>query len=346
MKRRAVLSAIGVSLAGCLRTSEPALPEGVALETVTDGLRQPWGLAFDPEGRLLVTELEGRLSLVDPADRSREELVGVPEVHTAGQGGLLDVAVGPDGEWLYLTYATANDDGESTTAVGRGRLDIEGGRLESFEELYTAEPFVDSNAHYGSRVVVGPDERLYVTVGDRQFTAFDADHVSQDRTTELGTTRRLETDGSIPADNPFVDGDGSDAIYSYGHRNSQGMAVHPETGELWQSEHGEEDGDELNIVERGGNYGWPVAHTGCEYGTDEPVGDHPHDREEVVDPVHSWECGSGGFPPAGITFYDGPAFQQWQGDLFVGNLAGEYLGHFVVSSGSKGGDSRGTRPAA
>ena len=305
-----------------------------AVETVADGLAHPWAIAFLPgDDRLLVTEREGRLTVVDPTEGTVEAVEGVPDVHAEGQGGLLDVAFHPefpDDPRIYLTYSIENDEGESTTALGRGELDSDGATLDGFEQLHAAEPFVDSNGHYGSRVVVGEDDHLYVTVGDRQDKAFD-DHVSQDTTNELGTTLRLALDGSVPEDNPFVDDDEVlDTIYSYGHRNAQGMTVHPGTGTLWQSEHGEEDGDEINVIDGGGNYGWPVATYGCEYGTDEPVGEEPPDREDTVDPVYYWECGSGGFPPAGMTFYDGEAFPGWEGDLFVGNLAGQYLGHFTV----------------
>ena len=336
--RRTVLAsttaAVGsLSLAGCIGVfdDDPGdHPDGIAVETLVEGLAHPWGMAFLPDDGLLVTEREGRLQLVDRDDASTERVDGVPAVHTAGQGGLLDVTVHPDESWVYLTYADVNDDGETATHVGRGTFDPDGPELTDFESIFVAEPFVDSTGHYGSRVVFS-DDALYVTTGDRQFKDFGPEHVSQDTTNELGATLRLAPDGSIPADNPFVDDpDVTDAIYSYGHRNAQGMTVHPETGALWQSEHGEEDGDELNIVEGGENYGWPVATYGCEYNTDEPVGDRPPDREDTVDPVYYWECTSGGFPPAGMTFYDGEAFPDWQGDLFVGNLAGQYLGHFSV----------------
>jgi aldose sugar dehydrogenase len=340
MNRRTFLSTSGTALsttvAGCTGLlGEEGPGNGVEIETVVDGLTNPWGLVFLPDdGRLLVTEREGRLRLVDPDDGSSEELEGTPDVHTEGQGGLLNVEPHPefpDEPWLYLTYATANDDGESTTAVGRGRLEDEATGLEAFEELYSVEPFVDSNDHYGSRLVFGEDGMAYVTVGDRASKEFGPDHVSQDTTTAIGSTLRLEPDGSIPEDNPFVDEDDAlDELYSYGHRNAQGMTVNPETGDLWQSEHGEEDGDEINLIEAGGNYGWPVAAYGCEYGTDDPVGDPPDERDDVIAPVYYWECNSGGFPPAGMTFYDGDAVPDWEGDLFVGNLAGEYLGRFAV----------------
>jgi len=356
MNRRNYLAAVGAAasvspVAGCLGSTadDPADPPGVAIETVADGLSNPWGLAFLPDdGRLVVTERDtGRVVLVDRETGDQTEVEGVPAVDPAGQGGLLDVAVHPEfpaEPWLYLTYSATNDAGESTTHLGRGRLDLDARSLSAFEVLHAAEPFLDRENHYGSRVVFGNDGRLYVSVGDRQFKDFGPEHVSQDRTNDLGTILRFEPDGSIPADNPFVDsdernssgsrakpddGEGREAIYSYGHRNPQGLAVHPETGALWESEHGERDGDELNVIKAGGNYGWPVATYACEYGTDTPVGDAPDEREDLVPPVHYWECGSGGFPPAGMSFYDGP-IEEWQGDLFVGNLAGEFLGRFAV----------------
>ena len=304
------------------------------LDELTRTVSYPWGMAFLDESALLVTEKAGGLKLLDTEAGAVESIDGTPEVYDAGQGGLLDVAVHPDfpdPSWIYLTYAARNDAGETATHLGRGRLDREGGTLGAFEQIHVAEPYVDSTGHYGSRVVFGEDGMVYMTVGDRQFKNFGPDHVAQDRTNELGTTLRLEPDGTIPEDNPFVDDpDTVDSIFSYGHRNAQGMTVHPETGALWQSEHGERDGDEINVVEAGENYGWPIADEACEYGTDERVAVGHAERDDVTAPVYYWECGSGGFPPAGATFYDGAAFPAWQGDLFVGNLAGSYLGRFTV----------------
>jgi len=327
--RRSLLATAAASFAaGCLDggPENDEKGDGFEVETVTDGLSAPWGTAFLPDRLILVTERVGNLLVVDRDGGETQEVDGVPDVHDAGQGGMLDVAVHPDyGEqpWVYLTYSATDETGASTTHLGRGRLDADAGELDGFEVLHAAEPFVDSTQHYGSRVVFGDDGDVYFTVGDRGFKDFGPDHVSQDTENELGATLRLEPDGSVPDDNPFVDQDGfPDSVYSYGHRNSQGMTVHPETGELWQSEHGERDGDEINVVERGGNYGWPVTHYGCEYGTQQPVGDQPHEREDTVDPVYYWECTSGGFPPAGAAFYDGDSFPEWRGDLFVGNPCG------------------------
>ena len=314
------------------------------VETVAEGFENPWGLAFLPEdGRLLVTERPGRLSLVDPADGTVEPVAGAPEVFAAGQGGLLDVAVHPDypdDPRIYLTYsARAADspagDGASgaTTHLGAGRLSLDGDApaLDGFEALFVAEPFRDTELHFGSRVTFGPEGALFVTVGDRRDTDFGPGHVSQDRSSELGATLRLTPDGDAHPDNPFVDEpDAADALYSYGHRNPQAMAVRPETGRIWQCEHGERDGDEINAVERGGNYGWPIASEACRYGTDDPVAPGHDERDGVIAPVHYWPCGSGGFPPSGAVFYDGDAFPEWEGDLFAGTLAAQYLGRFTV----------------
>jgi quinoprotein glucose dehydrogenase len=170
-----------------------------------------------------------------------------------------------------------------------------------------------------------------MAVGDRQFKNFGPDHVAQDTSNELGTTLRLTPTGDVPESNPFVDDPSAvDSIFSYGHRNAQGMTVHPKTNAVWQAEFGEQDGDEINIVEAGGNYGWPVADEGCTYGSGEPIGVSHEDRDDVVAPVYSWDCGSGGFPPSGATFYAGNAFADWNGDLLVGGLASQYLARFTV----------------
>ncbi|GAB3695619.1 PQQ-dependent sugar dehydrogenase [Halorubrum pallidum] len=351
---RATAGLATLSLAGCLGggsddaavdgddSADDASDDGAdvayTVERVAEGFENPWGLAFLPDdGRLLVTERPGRLSLLDPADGSAVSVAGAPEVFARGQGGLLDVAIHPsypDDPRVYLTYAAADDSGAAATHVGSGRLRFDGSdapALDGFESIRVAEPFLDSELHFGSRATFGPDDALFVTVGDRRDTAFGPDHVSQDRSNELGSTLRLTADGDPHPDNPFVDdSDARDTIYSYGHRNPQAMAVRSETGRVWQCEHGERDGDEINVIERGGNYGWPVASEACNYGTDERVAPSHRERGDVVAPVHYWPCGSGGFPPSGAVFYDGDAFPEWRGDLFAGTLAAQYLGRFTV----------------
>lgn len=307
----------------------------IEIEEIAE-LDHPWGLAFLPDDtRMLVTERDvGRLTLIDRNDGSLEEVDGTPSVSDEGTGGLLDITLHPDYpdvEWVYLTYAATDGSLESATHVGRAKLDIDARTLTDFEVLHIATPFYEAGGNYGSRVVFGEDDMLYVSLGDRYHRDFGPDHIAQDPSNTVGTTIRLEPDGSIPDDNPFVDDDDAhDAIYTYGHRNVQGMTVHPETGDIWQAEHGEQDGDEINVIQAGGNYGWPVTHYGCTYDTGEAIGELPHERDDIVDPAYYWECNSGGFPPSGMTFYDGDAFEGWQGDLFIGNLADRYLGHFSV----------------
>jgi glucose/arabinose dehydrogenase len=344
--RRAALAVTAGALgavSGCAtgplsETESPTSTSGdvtVAVETVLEPVAEPWSLAPLPDGnRMLVTERGGRLRVIDVADGTMRTVTGTPSVYAQGQGGLLDIALHPsfpDTRWVYLTYSASDGNGRSATHLGRGRLDQDGESLQDFEQLHVAEPFVESSGHFGSRVAFGPDGFVYQTVGDRQFKDFGPDHTGQDLSTEHGVTLRLAPDGAVPDDNPFVDRAGArDAIYSYGHRNAQGLTVHPDTGALWESEFGEEAGDELNVVEAGANYGWPVADEGCRYGTDDPIGVSHSEREDVVAPVYSWPCGSDGFPPSGMTFYSGAAFPSWQGNLFVGGLASQYLARLTV----------------
>lgn len=306
------------------------------IETVAEGFDEPWGMAFLPDdGRMLVTERPGNLKLVDLESGTVEEIGGVPEVDARDQGGLLDVALHPDfveEPWVYLTWAGSDDDGLTTTYIGRGLLDMDALALTDLEILLVAEPHTDSAMHYGSRLVFDNDNRLYITVGDRRDEDFGPDHVSQDLTNYHGKTLRLEADGSVPSDNPFVDDpDVQGAIYSYGHRNSQGMAVHPETGEIWQNEHGEYNGDEINVIQAGGNYGWPIATYGVDYETQERFAELPEENPDTIAPVFFWaEDHPEGFPPSGLVFYTGDAFPEWQGHAFMGNLAHEFIGQFAI----------------
>lgn len=310
MTRRRYLTVAGAStvgsLGGCLGDadsesgsspsptgSDDASADPPTTPTVSEaitGVSNPWRLAFLPdESGLLITEQAGQLLLANPETGERTQLAGVPEVYAQGQGGLLDVTTHPEfasNAFVYLTYSVSGAGG-STTRVGRGRLDRDGGRLADFEPLYTARPFVESGLHFGSRAVVDADGFLYVSVGDRQFKNFRPDHVAQRLDTDLGVVLRLHGDGSIPDSNPFVsDPDASSAIFTYGNRNPQGLSIHPDTGAVWESEFGERDGDEINVLEGGANYGWPVADNSCGYGSDEPVGVSHADREDVVAPVY------------------------------------------------------------
>ncbi len=313
---------------GIIETGTEIVETGFSVESIHSNFNGPWGMAFINETHLLVTENAGEVSLVNLQNRELERLGGVPEVESRGQGGLLGIAFEDNN--VYLAYSARNEEGIATH-LGRGILNLDELSIENFEVLFVAEPGMSGTSHFGSRILL-LDEYLFFTTGDRGRKDFGPGHVSQDTTNVLGSVVRLYKDGTIPDDNPFIGREGfHPAIYTYGHRNIQGITLNPNTNEIWISEHGENDGDAIHVLEAGGNYGWPIAHHGCRYGTRIPVADPPEENPDVVNPVYYWECGSGGFPPAGMTFYDGDKFEAWQGNLFVGNLAGRYLGMFNVN---------------
>ena len=302
------------------------------VETVLSGLEHPWGMIFLPgrENLALVTERPGRLNLVDVGNGEIHGISGIPEVAAVGQGGLLDVAVHPEfteNNLVYLSYTAGGDDpGQYATHVARGRLDLDGRHLVDLEVLLVAVPFSDSDAHFGSRMVFDDENRLYVTSGDRRDR-----YSAQDLTGLHGKTLRIHDNGDIPPDNPFIDiEDAHPAIFSYGHRNAQGMAVQPGTGDIWQNEHGEYAGDEINVIVKGGNFGWPIATYGREYTDQSEIGILPPEHEETVDPVYYW-AEEDGFPPSGMAFYQGTAFENWEGDLLVGGLRDQYIARFEVN---------------
>lgn len=311
-----------------------AFAQAYEVETVADGLERPWAMTFLPNGDdILMTGRNGTFLMYDAATGEVSELDGAPEIDTAGQGGLLDVELAPDftdNNTIYMTWS-GEVDGGTTTHLGRGTLDLEAGTVTDIETLFQVSPGIESDAHYGSRIVIR-DDHVFMSTGDRESKAFGPDHIAQDLSSENGSVIRLTLDGEVPADNPFVDTENAaPAIWSYGHRNIQAMTVHPETGEIWLAEHGEAGGDEINIVERGENYGWPLAAYGVDYRTGEQFAPTHQEGDGFVAPVYHWGPGRDDhFPPSGMTFYVGEAFPDWQGDLLVGNLLQQYLGVFPV----------------
>ena len=306
---------------GCTAQTAP-VPPGDAItseqatfkvELVTDGLENPWGMAFLPSGDILVTERPGRLRLLVDGALQPSPIAGVPEVFAKGQGGLLDVALDPafsDNSLIYLSYSGVDDDGRSSTRVARGRL--LDGAMQDFEVIFRSNSASSGGVHWGSRIGFDPEGHLYVTAGDRgnQDTA-------QNLARHGGSVIRINADGSVPDDNPFVgQGDAQPEIFSYGHRNPQGLAVHPETGRVWTQEHGPRGGDEVNLIEAGVNYGWPEISWGINYsGT--PINNGLREQDGMAQPAHFWDPS---IAPSGMIFYDGDAFPEWQGDLFVGAL--------------------------
>ncbi len=297
----------------------------VGAETVAEGLVHPWALAFLPDGRILVTERPGRLRIVDRKSGLSQPLGGVPQVQAQGQGGLLDVAIDPAFEENRLVYLSYSEPGEggAGTAVARGRLGE--GRLEDVTVIYRQQPKVQGSAHFGSRLVFTTDGKLFVTQGDRQAYREQA----QDLGSGLGKLVRINPDGSIPDDNPFVGKSGArPEIYSYGHRNMQGAAIHPETGRLWTLEHGARGGDELNHPEPGKNYGWPVITYGRDY-SGVSIGEGTA-KDGMEQPVYYWDPV---IAPSGAVWYTGDKYPGWKGSLFVGSLQPGALVRLVIQDG-------------
>lgn len=299
------------------------------LVTVADGLVNPWSIAFLPNGDMLVTERPGRLRIVRNGSLLPDPVAGVPDVFARGQGGLLDVVPHPQfatNHLLYLSYSKPGAEPRaSTTAVVRGRF--ENDRLTNVEEIFLADS--RGNGHYGSRLAFDRNGYLFITVGDRQVpSSGDLEaHPAQDITNHHGTINRIHDDGRIPADNPFVDREGAEpSIYSYGHRNSQGLLVHPETGDIWAIEHGPQGGDELNRILPGRNYGWPVVGYGVNYGSGTAIHSGTH-REGMEPPVHFWVPS---IATSGFLYYTGDKFPEWRGNFFVGGLNGQQMARLTL----------------
>ena len=300
------------------------------LVTVADGLIGPWAIAFLPGGDILVTEKPGRLRLVRNGVLRMAPIEGVPEVLDRGQGGLMDVVPHPDFEsnqLVYLTYSKPIGDGtEATTAVARGRFVND--RLTAVEDIFVSQTR-GRPGHYGSRLAFDADGYLFVTVGERQAPSRGdlTAHPAQDITNHHGTVNRIFDDGSVPPDNPFVGTSGArPEIWSYGHRNPQGLAIHPETGDIWVVEHGPQGGDELNRILPGLNYGWPVIGYGVNYRSGLAIHEGTQ-GEGIESPTHFWVPS---IATSGLMVYTGDLFPAWKGSIFVGGLAGQQMARLTM----------------
>jgi aldose sugar dehydrogenase len=322
-----LLATAMLSVAACARVGDQQPPGGadaspqpepredvVRVETVAEGLEHPWGLAFLPDGRMLVTERPGRLRIVTPDGVLSPPLSGLLPIYAEGQGGLLDVAIAPDFERtreVFLSFAEP-EGGLAGTAVMRGVLTDS--TFEQARVIYRQRPKVKDGGHYGSRLVWMKDGTLFVTQGDRMNYRDRA----QDLTQGMGKFVRIDRDGRAPADNPFIGrGNAQPEIWSYGHRNGQAATIHPETGQLWTVEHGARGGDELNHPEAGKNYGWPEITYGRDYSGARIGGGVA--REGMEQPVYYWDPV---IAPSGMTFYTGDSIPGWKGSLLIGSLAG------------------------
>lgn len=295
------------------RSPTPPFEKGVfRVTTFAEGLQYGWGLEMLPDGRMLVTERAGRMRIIDKDGKLSGALSGLPQIAVMGQGGLLDVALSPSfakDQLVYFSFAEAGEGGAGT-AVARGKL--ANSALEDVQVIWRQKPKVNSPNHWGSRIVFRPDGTLFVTLGDR-YTQRDK---VQDLSTTIGKLVRLNPDGTPPRDNPFVNKQGAlPEIWSYGHRNVQAAALHPQTHELWTVEHGARGGDELNHPQPGRNYGWPVITYGVDY-SGAKIGEGTA-KPGMEQPVYYWDPV---IAPSGALFYTGKVFSDWQGDLFVGSL--------------------------
>lgn len=310
----------------------------VTIENVAGGLEHPWGMAFLPDGRLLVTERTGDLRILNVENGSLSQpLAGIPTVFAQGQGGLLDVALDPNfksNQRVYLSYARPGPGDSAATVLGRGRLVPQGSAardkadsdsLAGFEVLFTQEPWISGPNHFGGRIEFTPEGTLFLTLGER--FQFDP---AQDLSNHLGTIVHLNPDGSVPTDNPFVDqADARGEIWTYGHRNIEAAALHPETDSLWIAEMAPLGGDELNRPAAGRNYGWPVVSWGMNYdGTDIP---DPPTQPKFADAVRHW---SPVISPSGMAFYTGDAFPEWRGSALIGSLTRHGLVRLVIEKGA------------
>ena len=309
----------------CAVLAMPALASDYELETIAEGFEYPWSIAFLPGGDLLVTQRGGELLRVSGDGKHRHTLAGVPDSYFAGQGGLFDVVLHPEfsaNRLVYLSLASGTPEANATRIV-RGALGEEG--LENVEVILTVEPTKDNPQHYGGRFTFLPDGTLLLTTGE----GFDYREKAQDLTVQFGKTLRVNDDGSIPADNPYADSAGTQAkVWTYGHRNPQGIVIDEDRGEVYLHEHGPRGGDELNLLAPGSNYGWPAITYGLDYSGAyvSPFTEYPG----MEQPLHYWVPS---IAPAGMTWYGGDAFPNWRGDLFVTALVSQDVRRLELEDG-------------
>jgi glucose/arabinose dehydrogenase len=329
------------AFAGQTRAPEQKLNVAFDVITLTEGLANPWSLAFLPDGKMLVTEKPGRLRVVSADGKMLSEPVaGLPAVDARGQGGLLDVALDPafqKNQVIYWSYAEpAEGQGMNNTAVARGRLvDGPAPRVENVQVIFHQAPSLSSAAHFGGRLVFGRDGTLFITMGDRSATPGRMQ--AQQMNSLIGKIARVNPDGSVPKDNPFVGKEGvRPEIWSFGHRNVQAAALHPATGELWEVEHGTRGGDEVNIARKGKDYGWPTIAYGIEYQGGQITGGIQQ-QEGMEQPRYYWDPN---IAPSGMVFYTGTLFPAWQNSLFIGGLGSTNLVRLSVKGDQIVGEER------
>ncbi len=320
------------------QTRAPEARSGVTInsEVIATGLDHPWAIVFLPDGRMLVTERAGRLRVITRDGSISAPVQGLPEVFAQGQGGLLDVVLGPSfasDRLIYWSYSEPRDDGNGTS-VARGRLSDDTTRVENVQIIFRQQPSYEGRGHFGSRLVFDREGRLYITLGERQQA--DIRRFAQDISTTIGKVVRINADGAIPQDNPFVGRANARAeVWSYGHRNVQGADLHPETGALWTIEHGPRGGDELNIPQSGRNYGWPLISYGEDY-NGSPIGEGIAVREGMEQPIYYWDPV---IAPGDMDFYRGALF-PWRGDILIAGLESRVLVRLDIGGERVTGEER------
>jgi glucose/arabinose dehydrogenase len=304
----------------------------IQVKTIAQGLKNVWSMAFLPDGRMLVTERPGNMRIVDADGKVGAPLAGLPDIYAQGQGGLLDVVLAPDfatSKRIYFSYSEPGAGGNST-AVSYARLNDD--KLENVTRVFSQQPKIDSGAHFGSRLVWAPDGTLFITLGDR----YGEKDKAQTLDNHQGKVVRINADGSVPADNPFVKTAGAlPEIWSFGHRNVQGAAINPLTKELWTGEHGPQGGDELNIDRAAKNYGWPVITYGENYGGGK-IGEGTH-KAGMEQPVYKWVPS---IATAGFIFYTGDKFPQWKNNILLASLQGQTLVRLTLDGDKIVGEER------
>jgi aldose sugar dehydrogenase len=304
---------------------------------ITDKLNKPWGIAALPDGRFLVTEKDGSMRIVDVSGQVSEKIEGLPEVESKGQGGLLGLALDPDfaaNRTIYWMFTEKRDKG-NLAAVARGNLSADERRIEGARVIYRAAPAYEGDKHYGGRLIFDQSGNLYITTADRYEK--DRRMHAQDSTTSLGKILRITREGAPAAGNPFAgQANTSPEIYSMGHRNVQGIGIHPQSGDVWVAEMGPQGGDELNYIEPGKNYGWPVITYGIEY-NDDKIGEAKTQQEGMQQPVYFWDPV---LSPSGMTFYKSNAIPEWTNNLFIGGLNSHHIARIVLEDRKVVGEER------
>jgi glucose/arabinose dehydrogenase len=306
-------------------------------KSISEGLKNPWGIAVLPDGRLLITEKGGTMRIATTAGALGNNIAGIPSVNSAGQGGLLGVTIDPAFEsnrMVYWTFSENTPEG-NLTSVAKGKLSADEQRMENVTVIYRATPAYRGNLHYGSRILVDKSGNLIFSTGERSDRATRPQ--AQDLNSALGKVIRITKDGQPAEGNPFIGRSGArPEIYSYGHRNVQGLAFHPVTGDLWENEFGPRGGDELNLIQPGKNYGWPTITYGLEY-SGAKVGDGITQKDGLEQPVYYWDPV---LSPSGMTFYSGDQIPEWKNNLFIAGLNSNHIARLVISNNRVTGEER------